>query len=124
MKRKKLFVCYSGSGIKSLRFWATIFIVLAAIGLILIFLGFYCISDYEEDTGHILLIVGASFVLQGCLLAPIFRGLATIAETALIKKLIIQKEYEIVESANSDVQQNTEVNEKMDDDNRTAVFHE
>jgi len=123
MERKKLVVRYSGSGVKSLRVWATIFIVLAIIGLILIFLGIG-IYDPEKDTKTVLLIVGAYFVLQGCLLAPVLKGLATIAETALIKKHIIQKEYEIVESANSDVQQNTEVNEKMDDDNRTTVFHE
>jgi uncharacterized membrane protein len=97
METKKVTVCYSGSGVKSLRVLSTIFIWLAAIGLILILLGFFLNSDYDEDTGKILLIVGAFLVLQGCLLAAILRGLATIAETALIKKHIILKEYEIVE---------------------------
>jgi len=98
MERKKLVVCYSGSGVKSLRVLSTIFIWLAVIGVILIFIGIMYINDYEEEKGNNLLIVGAVFILQGCVVTPILRGLATIAETALIKRHIIQTEYEISQS--------------------------
>lgn len=122
MERIKLVVCYSGSGVKSIRVLSTIFIWLAVIGFILILAGLGYTGDHEEETGHILLIMGAVFLLQGGVFALILRGLAIIAETTLIKKSIIQTEYEIVEPA---TQQNTEVkDEETIENNKTDVSND
>jgi TRAP-type mannitol/chloroaromatic compound transport system permease small subunit len=102
MERKKLIVCYSGSGVKSLRVLSTFFVLLAAIGVIMIFVGmntnFELYNGYHSSSeGDFFIIFGISAILTCCIFTPIFRGLATIAETALIKKHLIQKEYKIVD---------------------------
>jgi cytochrome b subunit of formate dehydrogenase len=100
MEEKKLHVDYSGSGVKSLRAISVFFIILAIVGVILFPIGLIQIGNYEEEAGNTLLIVGTVFILQGCIVVPILRGLATIAETALINRHIIQTEYEISQSDN------------------------
>lgn len=112
MERKKLVVCYSGSGVKTLRIFASILVAYAILGLILIFVGSYI--NYENKyaysptiDGDIVKIFGISAIITGCILSPVLRGIATIAETALIKKHLIQTEYEIVESTGSATIKNT-----------------
>jgi len=107
MERKKLIVCYSGSGVKSLRVLSTFFVLLAAIGVIMIFIGIKTNNEYSIYQGHgsegdFFIIFGISAILNCCIFTPIFRGLATIAETALIKKHLIHKEYEIVDETKDD----------------------
>lgn len=96
MSKKNLRICYSGSGIRSLRGWATVLIIFSVISVILIIIG---ISNSDDSSGNIaLFIIGFSGILSGCIGAPLLRGIATIAETALIQKHLIMKEYDIKES--------------------------
>lgn len=112
MERKKLLVvCYSGSGIKTLKVFAKLLVAFAILGIILIFVGM--IVNYENRYTHrpsldgdLVILFGISAIITGSLLSPVFKALATIAETALIKKHIIQSEYDFIES---DKPQNTEV---------------
>lgn len=98
MERKRIFVSYSGSGVNSLRVISVILILLSIVGVILFFAGISYMDSYydsEKAIGSTLVTVAPFLVLQGIIFAPILRGLATIAETALIKKHIIEQEYEI-----------------------------
>jgi hypothetical protein len=109
MKRKKLNVCYNGSGVKSLRRWAKVLIVLSIIAIIPTLIGLINLIDnssrYNYDfTGDLIIILfGLLVLLLGCILAPALKGLAIIAETALINKHIMMNEYNIVDSSESDV---------------------
>lgn len=109
MLRKKLNVCYDGSGVHSLRGWATFFIVFSIIGIIITIAGVASVSessysyDHDNTADYALIVFGISAILTGCIIAPILRGVATIAETALIKKHIIMLDFDIIESNQSDV---------------------
>jgi hypothetical protein len=106
MEKKRLIVLYSGSGVKLLRFFSIFFVLLAAIGVIMIFIGMktnneYSIYQSHSSEGDFFIIFGISAILNCCIFTPIFRGLATIAETALIKKHLIQKEYDLVDKVDT-----------------------
>lgn len=109
MSRKRLKVCYAGSGVHSLRGWATFFIVYSIIGLLITIVGVVNNSDssysYGNDSSgdYALIVFGISAILTGCIFAPILRGIATIAETALVKKHIIMLDFKIIESDQSGV---------------------
>lgn len=139
MKRKKLNVCYDGSGVRSLRGWATFLIVYSIIGLIIAIIGIANLSESihyshqygykQDDSGSYALIAfGVSSILSGCIFAPVLRGLATIAETALIKKHLILMDYEIIGSDKSAVATSHELadmkDDNIDDDTRSATFHD
>jgi len=101
--KKVLVVCYSGSGIKTLKVLAKILLVFAILGIVLIFVGM--IVNYENQytyrpslDGDLVILFGISTIITGSLLSPVFKALATIAETALIKKHIIQSEYDFMET--------------------------
>jgi hypothetical protein len=134
MKRKKLNVCYDGSGVHSLRGWATFFIIFSIIGVIITIIGFVNYSEnsysfsHDNTENYALIVFGVSAILTGLIFAPILRGLATIAETALIQKHIFMLDFHIVQSNQSEIVIAHKIadfeKEKVDNDNRTATFHE
>lgn len=129
MKREKLRVCYDGSGIKALRSWATFFVVYSIIGVLLTIVGFISSTDGSNILGvNSKILLGISAFLTGCIISPIFRGLATIAETALLNKHIMMMQYDIVESDQSSIlyaQKSADYdNEKNENEKKLAISNE
>lgn len=90
--RQPIYVDYSGSGVKTTKGWATFFVVIGCISLLLAIIGFIrLLSDYrvEADALAALLTSISAFII-----AAILTAISSIAKTALFKRALLEQEYE------------------------------
>jgi hypothetical protein len=93
MEEKKVFVSYEGSGVKTLRGFGYMFIVLAAISALMLFVVLVLLargSDYAALMA-VYAIVGGLF---SCVFGALLLGLSGIAKTALYQRTLLEEEHE------------------------------
>lgn len=95
--RQPIYVDYSGSGVKTTKGWATFFVVIGCISLLLAIIGFIrLLSDYRVEADAALAALLTS--ISAFIMAAILTAISSIAKTALFKRALLEQEYDFNQS--------------------------
>lgn len=95
MEKQNVSISYSGSGVQTLNGFGTFFFIVAAISIIVALISIMSIIGIM--TAGIFITNAISSLAAGA----ICKGLSTVAKTALYKRMLLEKQYNFVESESS-----------------------
>lgn len=94
--RQPIYVDYSDSGVKTTKGWATFFVVIGCISLLLAIIGFIRLlsEHYVTDDDLAAPLTGLLTSISAFIIAAILTAISSIAKTALFKRALLEQEYD------------------------------